>query len=204
MPKQRRTREDKRQANRAQILVAARKVFARRGYDRATIAEIAAEADLSNGAIYYNFKDKEGLFLALLDERIDERARRLAAAATLAGTDSPAHRSVREEALDVVATLKQSREWRLLFLEFVVYAARNPSFRAKFVTRRRRMRAALEDALEQRARALGTAPPIPAERLAVLVSGLVNGLAVEELSDPGSVPDDLLDAALTLLLGPVN
>jgi AcrR family transcriptional regulator len=195
MPRQRRTREEKRQANRAQILVAARKVFARRGYDRASIAEIAAEAGLSNGAIYYNFKDKEDLFLALLDERIAERVRRLAAAATLAGEGG-----VHEEAQDVIVTLKQSREWRLLFLEFLVYAARNPSFRAKFVARRRRMRVALQDALEQRTRARGSAPPIPVEHLAVLVSGLVNGLAVEELSEPGSVPDDLLGAALTLLI----
>lgn len=58
------------------------------------------------------------------------------------------------------------------------------------------MKAALEDALERRP----ITSPIPPEQQAVLVSALVNGLAVEELSDPGSVPDDLLGAALTLLL----
>jgi hypothetical protein len=38
-----------------------------------TIEEIADEARLSNGAIYYNFAGKEKLFLALLDARLDER-----------------------------------------------------------------------------------------------------------------------------------
>lgn len=73
MPRRRMTREDKRAANRALILRAAREVFGRRGFYAATIEDIAAEAGLSNGAIYYNFKDKEDLFLALLDERIEER-----------------------------------------------------------------------------------------------------------------------------------
>ena len=34
------------------------------------------------------------------------------------------------------------------------------------------------------------------------VTGLANGLAVEELSDPGSVSDELLGDALVLLVSP--
>src|SRR5215211_8996587 len=66
-PGKRLTREDKRQANRARILQAARKVFGRRGYHGATIEEIADESGLSNGAVYYNFENKEDLFLELLE-----------------------------------------------------------------------------------------------------------------------------------------
>src|SRR5258708_9525672 len=68
MPRRRLTREDKRRANQGRILQAARKVFAQHGYHGATIGEIADEAGLSNGAVYYNFTNKEDLFLALLDE----------------------------------------------------------------------------------------------------------------------------------------
>src|SRR6266496_921139 len=68
MPRKRLTREDKREANRARILQAARKVFGRRGYHGATIEEIADESGLSNGAVYYNFANKEDLFCALLEE----------------------------------------------------------------------------------------------------------------------------------------
>ena len=59
MPRRRLTREDKRRANQGRILQAARKVFAQHGYHGATIGEIADEAGLSNGAVYYNFANKE-------------------------------------------------------------------------------------------------------------------------------------------------
>jgi hypothetical protein len=41
---------------------------------------------------------------------------------------------------------------------------------------------------------------MPIDRLAMVVSGLANGLAVEELSDPGSVSDELLSDVLALLV----
>jgi hypothetical protein len=62
---------------------------------------------------------------------------------------------LRNEVRQIVRTLSPSREWRLLLLEFVTYAARNPKFRARFVAGRRKFKAALTKALEQRIAALG-------------------------------------------------
>jgi len=70
-------RAEKRAANRERILRAARSVFGARGFHAATIEEIAAEAGLSNGAIYYNFESKADLFFALLEQRQEERVRHL-------------------------------------------------------------------------------------------------------------------------------
>src|SRR5437773_11926599 len=70
-------RAEKRQANRERILDAGRAVFGARGFHAATIEEIAEEAGLSNGAIYYNFDSKGDLFFALLEERQEERIRHL-------------------------------------------------------------------------------------------------------------------------------
>src|SRR5215213_10240123 len=70
-------RVEKREANRTRILQAARTVFGARGFHAATIEEIAEEAGLSNGAIYYNFESKGELFFALLEERLDERIRHI-------------------------------------------------------------------------------------------------------------------------------
>jgi AcrR family transcriptional regulator len=49
------------------VLRAAARVFARRGYEGATIADIAAEAGLSSGAIYAHFEGKTGLFSEVLE-----------------------------------------------------------------------------------------------------------------------------------------
>ena len=51
----------------AQILVAAERVFNRRGYDRATTREIAAEAGVAEGTLYNYFGGKRAILLALID-----------------------------------------------------------------------------------------------------------------------------------------
>ena len=55
------------QARRIQILEAAASVFAEKGYQRATIKEIAACADVSPGTIYLYFKNKRDLLLMIAD-----------------------------------------------------------------------------------------------------------------------------------------
>ncbi|MFH0729735.1 MAG: TetR/AcrR family transcriptional regulator [Pseudomonadota bacterium] len=50
---------------RQQIMVAAKKLFASKGFSRATIEEIAKEAELSPGTLYLYFKNKDELFAAL-------------------------------------------------------------------------------------------------------------------------------------------
>jgi AcrR family transcriptional regulator len=49
----------------SQILAAAAKVFARKGYERATIAEIAKEAGVAEGSIYNYFKNKSDLLVSV-------------------------------------------------------------------------------------------------------------------------------------------
>ena len=51
---------------------AAKKVFAKKGYHEATIAEIATEAELAQGTIYLYFESKDHLFFSLIEEKIDE------------------------------------------------------------------------------------------------------------------------------------
>lgn len=51
----------------AALLEAAAKVFARRGYDGASISEITSEAGLTSGAIYAHYASKAELFNAALE-----------------------------------------------------------------------------------------------------------------------------------------
>mgnify|MGYP006293938867 FL=1 len=50
-----------REQRRAQILEAAKKVFSSKGFNSATMEEIAGEAELSPGTLYIYFKNKEEL-----------------------------------------------------------------------------------------------------------------------------------------------
>jgi AcrR family transcriptional regulator len=66
---------------RNQILRAALKRFAHSGYAAASVQHIVDDAKLSKPALYYHFKDKAGLFKALVHEAHDERYRLLCEAA---------------------------------------------------------------------------------------------------------------------------
>lgn len=57
---------------RQQILLVAKQLFARQGYRGLSMREIAEAVGVSKAALYYHFKDKEQLLLAILDAYLDE------------------------------------------------------------------------------------------------------------------------------------
>lgn len=56
---------------RARILQVAARLFDQRGYHGLAMREIAEEVGVSKPAVYFHFKDKEALFLGLLDQALD-------------------------------------------------------------------------------------------------------------------------------------
>ena len=81
--------DEEKEGRRREILAAAKKVFARKGYHATTIADIAKAAKLSYGSIYWYFESKDALFLALMAHEVEA----LRAHVTHAVTTTPAHRS---------------------------------------------------------------------------------------------------------------
>jgi AcrR family transcriptional regulator len=71
---------------RQKVLDAARALFAERGYEPATIRDIAKGAGMSTGAVFANFQDKAELFEAVLTEDIARLAEVLKAAAAAEST----------------------------------------------------------------------------------------------------------------------
>lgn len=56
----------------ADILHASEHIFAQKGYDKATMQDIAREAQYATGTVYLYFKDKESLYFSLLEEKISD------------------------------------------------------------------------------------------------------------------------------------
>ncbi|HEY3991335.1 MAG TPA: TetR/AcrR family transcriptional regulator [Ktedonobacteraceae bacterium] len=66
-------RGDRRRARtRADILAAARQVFAQRGYHDASIAEITEQADVAVGTFYLYFRNKDEAFATVMEEGLRE------------------------------------------------------------------------------------------------------------------------------------
>ena len=62
---------------RAQLVEVGRAVFAERGYDGATIEEIAERARVSKPIVYGHFGGKEGLYAVVVDREVDHIVRRI-------------------------------------------------------------------------------------------------------------------------------
>lgn len=59
---------DRRAATVAKILAGARRLFATRGFEQASIDDIAEAAGVAKGAVYHHFASKEAVFLKVLEE----------------------------------------------------------------------------------------------------------------------------------------
>ena len=58
--------------HREEILSAAEKVFAAKGFFPTTMSDIAREAEFGTGTLYKYFKSKEDLYFTLIDEKVEE------------------------------------------------------------------------------------------------------------------------------------
>ena len=184
-------------AGREELLAAALRVFARRGYREAGVDEIAAEAGYSKGALYWHFESKGELLEALLEERIDARTRELVALMASA----PLDRDMSVEASrEFARRLSEQRDAVLLEREYWSLAIRDPEMRARYAERQTELRAALARGLEARARHLGTPElGMPAEEVARVAMSVIGGLTIDELVEPGSVDPELVGEALAVV-----
>jgi AcrR family transcriptional regulator len=188
------TRKEQQAHTRSCLMASAAKVFTRRGLQQASIDEVAEDAGFTKGAFYANFKNKEELFLAMLDERFAERIEDIER--VIAGEGTTAEKA-RRAGDDLVSMISADPEWERLFFEFSAYAARNEDFRQELVTRYRSMRDRIAAALRAHHEELGMEEPaLPFDQVALVTSAMANGFALEKLLEPDAVPDELYGTML--------
>jgi AcrR family transcriptional regulator len=165
-------------------------------HERPLVEEVA-EAGYSKGALYWHFSGKEDLLEALLEEHVDAPMRAMVA---LLESTPPDRDMSLEATREFARQLSEQPEAVLLEREHWTLAIRDPELRARYVERQNQLRGALAAALRARARHLGTPDmPMPAEDVTRIVMGVMAGLAVDELVEPGSVDPDLIGETLALI-----
>jgi AcrR family transcriptional regulator len=179
-------------------LDAAFDVFGERGIAASSLADVAAHAGLTKGAVYSNFAGKDDLVLALMEEHA--MARLAASLAGFAEADDP-RAALANVATVLVRAMHTDAAWHRLLAEYFALSHRDPQLRRALRERRREARAAVARALTEMSGALGFEFPLPVDELSTVFFALSNGLAVESGIDPDGVPDDLLGRVLALLVG---
>lgn len=191
------SRSEMKARTRRRLMDAAAAVFTRRGMREASIDEIAERAGYTKGAFYANFRSKEDLFLAMLDERFAQNLERIEA---VVRSDRPLEQQAREGASDFIRWISDDPEWERLFFEFAAHATRDEAFRGELVTRYRALRERMGEIYGQRADELGIEPPIAVGDLSTMIFAMANGIAMQKLLEPESVPDGLYPAMLETFL----
>ena len=179
------SRAEQNERNRALVLEAARRIFLARGYHAATLDEIADQAGFSRGVVQSRFGNKADLFLALLEERITERAvqnARLAEglAEGLAGAEGM--RVVREHA---ARRNRAELDWGLLLIEFRVHAARHADLGRRYAELHARARQALAGVITGIYERAGQPPPSGPEEMAQMILTVEAGIRLEQAAEPG-------------------
>lgn len=190
-------REERKQETRAELVAAAARVFARRGFHGASMDQIAEEAGYSTGAIYWHFQGKDDLFLAVYEAFVADLARGLEEIFEGEGGDL-ADRA-REAADRWMARLDREPEFLILSHEFLVHAWRQPALREAFEHRLAGVRLAFARVIRAHVEAAGAELSLSPEDTATVMRALGSALGLAKLADPEAVRDDLYGDVLRLL-----
>lgn len=132
---------------RAAILRAGAKVFSEKGYDRATIADIAQELGVSKGVVYYLFRSKEEVMVEIMVESHLEARRRVESVNDRGGPPAARLRAALHQIIDF--TLDESTKSRSMMLVLGSLDMLSPPNREHIRTLRREGQRLFTDMIEE-------------------------------------------------------
>jgi len=185
------------------ILEAATVLFAEKGYTETSIAELARRTDSAEGTIFYHFKTKADLFVAIL---ADIKEGILSEFDTYMGTCRFENGiEMMEKVISFFLYLAgQHEEWFLLLQRHHPYevARENEECRRHLATLYNTLLDLFEDAI-LRGREDGSIGDLPPKKTALLIFSMVNGLIwlkSNDLYDTGSLYQELLTSCRRMLI----
>ena len=179
-------RQGRTELTRSLLIQSAEMIFARDGFEAARLEEIAADAGYTRGALYANFKNKEDLFFALLEQEISSRIAKVRS--RIEKFQDPAAKL--DELRAVFLDMCLDRRWSLLALEFKLFAVRHPEVKARLAAMNRRFAHSRASILRDVMQGLGRDLPASANAVGMSLSALTNGLTLEHMLDRTLMPED--------------
>jgi AcrR family transcriptional regulator len=177
------TRDDTRE----KLFEAAARVFEEQGIGGASIEAIAAAAGFTRGAFYSNFKSKDELIIAMLEDHVEQSIGRIRDLLDR-------HRNL-ADFIDALKTMDRSQQdplgrSPLLHMEMILFVARAEKRRPELAKRLRARRKLVTDIIETTARNSGRTVILNPAWAGALVLALEDGFRLHRLIDPESTPPD--------------
>ncbi|MFP6654595.1 MAG: TetR/AcrR family transcriptional regulator [Myxococcota bacterium] len=165
---------------RAQILKAAQACFSRTGFHKTKMDDIVEASGLSKGALYWHFKGKDEIFLALFDQ-FDREI--FSAWDDLSEAD--ALETLRIESEIVLSALLGDRSLVEMWNEFLKHPLARERFAVLYEHSRARLGATIENGI-----ARGEITACDAQHAAAMLTAVIEGLLLQALTDASFNPLD--------------
>src|SRR5258706_2756399 len=177
------TRDD----TRDKLFEAAARVFEEQGIGGASIETIAAAAGFTRGAFYSNFKSKDELIIAMLEDHVEQSIRRIHDLLTR-------HKNL-ADFIDALKTMDRSQQdplgrSPLLHMEMILFVARAEKRRPELAKRLRARRKLIADIVETASKTSGKNGSREPAWTAAIVLALEDGFRLHRLIDPATTPAD--------------
>jgi AcrR family transcriptional regulator len=177
------TRDDTRE----KLFEAAARVFEEQGIGGASIEAIAAAAGLTRGAFYSNFKSKDELIIAMLEDHVEQSIRR--------NLDLLAIHKDPADFIDALKTMDRSLQdplgrSPLLHMEMILFVARAEKRRPDLAKRLRARRKLITDIVETTSKNSGSNRSLNPAWTGAILLALEDGFRLHRLIDPETTPAD--------------
>ena len=184
------TRDD----TRDKLFEAAARVFEQDGIGGASIEAIAAAAGFTRGAFYSNFKSKDELIIAMLEDHVEQSIRR--------NMDILAQHNNLDDFIAALKAMDRARQdplarSPLLHIEMILYVARAEKRRPELAKRLRARRKMIADIVEATLKTNGQNDTLNPAWIASVVLALDDGFRLHRLIDPETAPADSFWRAIT-------
>jgi AcrR family transcriptional regulator len=184
----------KHQARRRHIVNAAAGLFAAKGFERTTTAEICQAAGMSSGNLFHYFPNKRAIFIAVFEEDGDDKAQRLARAQA---ADDPWTALL--EVVDLLSAPALEPLAPPLVMEAMVQAYRDSELEAMLSRNNADEHAAITTLLTRAAAAGQIDPDLDPRDTAAWVMALIAALYTSAATDPSFQPAEQLPTLRLIL-----
>ena len=177
------TRDDTRE----KLFEAAARVFEEQGIGGASIEAIAAAAGFTRGAFYSNFKSKDELIIAMLEDHVEQSIRR--------NLDLLARHKNPADFIEALRTMDRSQQdplgrSPLLHMEMILFVARAEKRRPDLAKRLRARRKLITDIVEIALKNSGKNGVVNPAWTGAILLALEDGFRLHRLIDPETTPAD--------------
>jgi len=169
------------------LFEAAARVFEDQGIGGASIEAIAAAAGFTRGAFYSNFKSKDELNIAMIEDHVEQSIRR--------NLDLLARHNNLADFLDALKSMDRSQQdplgrSPLLHMEMILFVARAEKRRPELAKRLRARRKLIADIVETTSKNSGRNAVLNPTWIGAILLAMEDGFRLHRLIDPETTPPD--------------